>query len=499
MDQSDIYKAELVPTNPQQAIELAEVDLNFLAGLCMYDKMQFLFPKMFLVIWEFLKIEVMKNRHFPQLALGIPRGFAKTTLMKLWIVFCVLFTRKSFLLVVSYNEDHAINIVKDACDMLSSPNIIALFGDWRTNLERDKQTIKIFNFRARKIIIAGIGAKGSIRGLNVGNDRPDLMIFEDYQSKKESENEALSEELYKEMLGTIMKACSPFGCMYIYVANMYPTPGSILKKLKANKDWLSFIVGAILADGSSLWEELQPVKQLLEEYMKDLRAGHPEVFLAEKLNDEHAGIKAGIDITKIPRFPYDEHELPQGRALIIDPALDNPNSDYNGIGLVGIYDGKPCLEEVKLEKFSPLGLIKAALLMGFRTGARLIAVENKAYQASLLFWFNEVCEQNGIEGFQFMPLNTGTSSKNGKIRDFLTELTKKEVYIKDSVRPYLINEIIKWNPLKTKNQDTCLDLGCFSKKVFEQYGHMMTMPYEATVQELMSNISVRSEAENCMF
>lgn len=489
---------ELVDLNPAEAINLAERDLNFLAALCLTEHMKFLFPPMFVAMWGFLKEKVNLFRQFPQLAVGIPRGFAKTTLVKIWIVYCVLFTDKRCIVVVSAIEDHAINIIRDVCEMLSHPNIVTLFGRWDINIKRKQESCKIFAFRGRTIILGAIGTTGSIRGLNIGHERPDVMIFEDFQKKEESENEDISNKLYEKMIGTFMKACAPFGCMFIFVANMYPTVGSILKKLKLNSDWTSFIVGAILSNGTSLWEDLQPLDQLLEEYEKDLRAGVPQVFLAEKLNDENAGIKAGIDITKIPMFPFEESELPQGRAVVIDPALDNPTSDYNGIGLMGMYDGVPYLEKVILGKFSPLELIKQALILAITTGTKLICVENVAYQASLLFWFNKIAQDNNIQGFHFMPLNIGIKSKNAKIMSTLKELAKAEVGIKAQVRPLLINEIIKFNPLKKNNQDTVLDLLTFLKKVIEQFLELMFMPYEPEYLSAQKATPLL-ESDNCSF
>lgn len=487
-----------ISVDPQQAIELAEKDLDFLAGLVLAEELLFKFPLMFHVLWGFLKEKVHLFRDFSKLAIGIPRGFAKTTLMKIFVVYLILFSNKKCIVVISYIEDHAINIIKDVCDWLSHPNIVLLFGDWSLNQDRKQQNCKIFAFRGRKIVLGAIGSNGSIRGLNIGNARPDVMIFEDFQKKKESENEELSKNLYADMIGTFMKSNSPFGCLYIFVANMYPTPGSILKKLKMNPDWKSFIVGAILEDGSSLWEELHPIKLLLEEYMSDLNAGCPEVFLAEKLNDENAGIKAGIDITKLPKCPFDEHEPPQGRAIVIDPALNNPKSDYNGIGLVGVYDGVPVLEKVKLGRYSPFELIKFAIILGFQTNTRLICVENVAMQSTYLFWFNKVCQDNGIEGFHFMPLSVGGYSKNSKIKTFLTEFSKGEVFVRPSVMPELLSEIIKWDPMKTKNQDTVLDLGTFCKKVIEQYMDLMLMPDDLEIQNF-AKATPRTLEENCTF
>lgn len=487
-----------VNLEPEAARNAAKENLNFLAALCLQDDFQFLFPAMFLNIWAFLLSKVYLIRDFSKLAIGIPRGFAKTTVVKIFIVYCVLFTTKKFICVISYKEDHAENIMKDACAMLSSTNIIALFGTWNKNLERDKVDCKIFLFRGRRIILAGLGSNGSIRGLNVGNSRPDVMIFEDFQKKSDSENDELSKKLYTDMHGTFMKAKSPFGCLFIFVANMYPTTGSILKKLKVNKDWTSLIVGGLLQDGSSLWEELQPRAQLLKEYQEDLNANCPEVFLSEVLNDENAGIKAGIDITKIPEYPYDPTELPSGRAIVIDPALDNPTSDYNGIGCIGLYDGVPCLEEVDLGRYDPLKLITIALKMAFRNNCRLICVENANIQATYLFWFNKICQDNGITGFYFEPLQIGGGTKNAKIAAALKKWTARTLLVKPKVKPLLINEIIAWNPNKRNNSDTILDLLVMGDKVVEQHEMLMTMPYESPLSG-MAKPTVLEEIENCDF
>jgi hypothetical protein len=491
-----------VPVNPAEAQKRAEQDMNFLAYLALFEIMQFPFPALYVAMWELMKSKVHLVRDFSKLALGIPRGFAKTTFIKLWIVYCILFTRKSFIIVISYNEDHAISVIADVCKMLSSPNIVTLFGDWTVNRDVNQNILKVFRFRGREIILKAVGAKGGIRGLNYGHKRPDVIVFEDYQKKQESENEEVSTALYKDMIGTAMKTKSPFGCLFIFVANMYPTPGSILKKLKTNSDWISLILGGIVVDekgdSQSLWEDLHPLTQLLDEYESDLKAGCPEVFLAEVLNDETAGIKVGIDITKLPKFPYDAGELPQGRAVVIDPALDNPSSDYNGIGLVGLFDGKGVLEEADLARYNPLQLIKNAIILAYRTSTRLICVESVAYQASLLFWFNKICQDNGIEGFYFMALKVGGRSKNAKIIAALRKWQAGEQYVKDKVRPLIINEIIKFDPLKKNNQDTCLDLLTFVDMVIEQHRELMYMPYE---EEMMAvaNAAPRLEEENCTF
>lgn len=462
-----------------EPIEHARQDLNFLAGLAMPEVFVFLFPKLFVALYKFIREFLAKSRDFSKLAIGIPRGFAKTTFVKIVMLYIILFTQRKFILVISHVQAHGVNIVKDVIDMLSHPNIRNLFGDWATNVIRDRQEIKEFHFRGRRITLAAVGSEGNIRGLNVGHARPDVMIFEDFQPKEASENLELSEKLYQHMLGTIMKAKNPAGCLFIFVANMYPTPGSILKKLKNNKDWISFIVGGILADGTSLWEELQPIEQLVDEYQADENAGHPEIFNAEVLNDENAGMKVKIDLNKIPVSPYsDESEEPQGRIIIIDPAMDNPNSDYNGILQVGIYDGMGVAEKIILDRLSPMDLIKQALAMALESRTRVICVEIGAYQGSLLFWFNFVCSEEDIQGFTFVPITSGGVSKNGRIGASLKSIMAAQMYINNEVRGHWVHELMSWNPLKRNNNDTALDLVAYIPKALEEHGALCELASE---------------------
>jgi len=77
--ESDAFYGNLEQTyNREQAIEAAKADLNFLAPLAIPIVFKFLFPPMFLLIWQLLQGAVAKVRDFTQLVLGIPRGFGKT-------------------------------------------------------------------------------------------------------------------------------------------------------------------------------------------------------------------------------------------------------------------------------------------------------------------------------------------------------------------------------------------------------------------------------------
>ena len=457
-------------TSASEAAELTRKDLNFLGMLAAPEEFSYAFPPFYLALFSLLTAFKSKLERY---AIGIPRGFAKTTFIKLLCLWYILFSHKQFILIVGAAEDLAVNTLSDICDLLGSPNIRKLFGNYRANIEVDTQSLKVFNFRGRDIVLRAIGAGTAVRGINRKNKRPDVIIMDDVQKRETSENKELSDQLLKWLLGTLMKARSNDGCTFIYVGNMYPQ-NCILDKLKHNTQWTSFIVGGILADGTSLWEELRPIEELLSEYQSDSEMGHADIFISEILNSTDIASASGIDISKIPVLPdYYSDADPEGSFIIIDPSSGKKQGDDCTINHYSVCDGKPIFDELVAGTFSPLETIKQAIGLGLKNNTRLIAVEGVAYQSTLLFWFEKYCEDEGISGFEFVELSPKGQAKNNRIKRGLLQVLKSEIYLGPNVRSRVLNQIIEWNPLKTTNTDDIIDPIGYVEEVMRDYPHLI--------------------------
>lgn len=486
-----------ITADAAQIKEAAKNSLDFLAALALPLVYQFAYPPVLLSAWDWLTGKSFTPRTFPKLALGLPRGFSKTTLMKLFILYCILFSKKKFILVIAANASLAENILADVIDMLEEPNIKKVFGDWRIGVEKDTQALKKFSFCGRTIILAGLGAGGSLRGLNLKNERPDIMVFEDIQTREQAESQIQSEALEKWMLGTAMKAKSPFGCTFIFLANMYPTKWSILKKLKYNSTWTKFIAGGILEDGTSLWEELFPIEQLMEEFQADLESGHPEIFYSEVLNDENATTNNLIDLSLLPPIPYSEGDTHGGNFIIIDPASGKLNSDAVSIGYFEIHDTAPVMMEVKDDRYSPGDTIREALEIALRKNCTIIAIESNAYQSSLCYWFAFICQQMGIIGIEPVEVYSGTASKNSRILNMFKSYAKGELFIHPDARAAAHLQISQFNALKKNNIDGILDLLTYAPKVIELYGAFITNSTIISLQQLEHARVLSAEDTSC--
>lgn len=459
-------QTEELSVSASEAAAAAKQDFNFLAMLAMAGEFLFSFPLFYITLFHLLTSFSKKVERF---AIGIPRGFAKTTFIKILCVWYILFSHKSFILVVSASEKKSISIISDICDMLSSPNIRRLFGHWDANIETDQAATKVFHFRGRQIILWAAGAGSSVRGINRKNKRPDVIVMDDIQEREDAPNAELARELTAWMLSTLMKARSPFHCTFIFVGNMYPQ-NSILEKLKQNHQWVSLVVGGIKENGESLWEELKPIDELLDEFESDTLMGHPEVFISEVLNSTEIALASGIDPRKISHPPSHFLTDDPGEAsfILIDPSSGKKGGDDCTIEHWEVKDGIPMFDELHSGTFSPLDTIRTAVELGLARNTRAIFVEGVAYQSTLLFWFEQFCttaELNKvgvIHGFKFLELSPKGVNKNTRIKKGFTKLVPNmdgvpECYLHPTVRSLVIAQYMQWNPLKVTNIDDIID------------------------------------------
>lgn len=453
-------------------IKLAQTDFNFFAGLCLPEVMEFEFPAEYMAMTEMVEEAALsRDKIDHNFALGLPRGFAKTTWAKLFTAWCFCFTERQYALCGSSNESKAQSFTADVARILKSPNLTRLFGSYEEGAEKDSATLKVFNYRGKTRVLHAVGAKGDPRGYNISFLRPDIHVCDDIQSRDNAKSEAESASLLEWYLSTFYLTKSPKGLIHLYIGNTFPYKGCILSTLRKNPDYISFVVGGILANGESLWPELNTAEKLKEDFKRLLRLGQPEIFLSEIMNDDRSVTAIGFDYSKLPQWDKDESYPPSSGFIIIDVAGDKKDSDDTAIGAALIYDDltKPYFRAVEAGKFSPLETLKRAMKMAISLNIQAIFIEAVAYQSSLLFWATYICNQLGIEGFKFLPIHPRRAPKNVRIMDSLRQLQTGEIILHPDVSAIVQNQISDFDPTKTDNKDDILDLLDYMKEIPQKH------------------------------
>lgn len=478
--------------NSEEVKAAAKEDMDWFGGLALPDVLTLAFPAFYVYLWATVVAVFDKPRDFSKFALGLPRGHAKTMVVKLLVLFAVLFSKKRYILIIGANKDKAAAIVSDVCDMLDSSNIRTIFGNWRYDIEKDTETLKKFSFNGRPVIIEAAGQGTAVRGAQHKNARPDFIICDDAQTKECAESIQESKSFQSWFIGTVMKLKNPMGCTYIYIGNMYkdmeiiPNSGQyccMLRNLQKSSNWTSFIVGAILEDFTALWEELHPLEQLLEEFKGDLELGQPEIFYAEVLNDPRASASYFIDVSKIAQKLTAIEDVHQGSFIMIDPATSKQTPDQMVIGYFEIYDQIPHWEECHDGKYNSMAAGYKAVELALRKQCTCIIVESNAYQYALCEIIQFVLDQLGVVGINVIPIYSGGKSKNSRILSSFKTMMKREFTMSPSVYNKYSTQALQFDPSITTNLDDILDTAALAERAPIEFKQFMTVIGDLSAEE----------------
>lgn len=460
------FVEESLAFNAGEIQHAMQQDMDAFAAVAAPDSSKYAFPPFFKTVWDLITRAAMKpGRVFERLAIGIPRGHAKTAVIKLYVLFCILFTKKRYILIVGASVTKARASIADIIRMLGSPNIRSIFGDWDAETHTNTQDKKVFRFRGRLVVLEGAGTGTAIRGANEGDARPDVMIFDDTQTAECNKSDTEAEAYRTWFFGTALKAKSMYGCVFIYIGNMYPDienpPQSglyncMLRNLQRDPAWTSLVTGAILEDGTALWEELQPLEELLKEWAQDKRAGQEEIFLSEALNIPNGTKSRHVDTSKF-HITYDaDFQLHQGHFFVLDPATSKATPDQFVFNECKVFSGRVCSINLIVEKLSAPLAVHRILDLCLQRGVHVVFVEANAYQYTLVEWLEFITAQRGIFGINFIPY-TQHQNKNGRLLKWMRGMEAGEMSMVPEVASLVKDQCVKFNPAKSNNLDDIID------------------------------------------
>lgn len=215
-------EAQLLSVQLSEAYNRGREDINFFAALCMPEIFIYSLPVFYIAAWQLIcsQDEDRADKLF-RFALGLPRGHAKTTFVKIIICWMIVYDQASFILVVCSNSGLAENLLADIDDILASDNITSIYGQWEATKAIDSKDTKKAAYHGRSVTLVARGWSAGIRGINLKNQRPDFIFCDDAQTKDNDNSPTEREKLMGELVGTIFKAVAHRGRRTIvYVGNL---------------------------------------------------------------------------------------------------------------------------------------------------------------------------------------------------------------------------------------------------------------------------------------
>lgn len=434
----------------EQLIKLIRYDCEAFFGFYLGEELTLDVPEFHKEIWDEL-LELLDQINDPEMLtgtlhklIGVPREHSKTTTIKLACVLLLRYSRLSFLAYISNTFNAGLNAVKDIHAFFRSQQDQDLYGPWKHEKASEQVGEFLFSIstplssKPKDIIMKAFGVSTQIRGTVIKNRRPDLMVFDDCESRETADSPVQQAKLDAWCLGTALKSMAKLG-VAIFIGNML-TDTSLLARLSKEPSWNATVFGSIVRDQHGnlrpLWDGRWTLEALLDEYASYRRLGNGHIWEAEMMNLTAKEI-LGESMENAIRVPYPPVEKIQAGFICLDPAFgENAWHDFSAITVHALVEGvqTPVIVDYWHGRAKEEGLLDEMIRLSFIWGIGTWCIESVAAQKLLLKLFKLLLVTRGMspETFLMIPVTPKGESKPARIVAFRTAVAKESYAIAEN-------------------------------------------------------------------
>jgi predicted phage terminase large subunit-like protein len=353
-------------------------------------------------------------------AIASPRGFAKSTLVCLFLTsWCALTGRKHFILIISDTLTQAkLHLGALKAELENNRMINWLYGDV-VGVTWGEERI-IVNTPNGEVMIMALGAGTKIRGLKFKQYRPELVVIDDLENSEMVYSPERRQKLQRWFDYDLKSGVDKDGDI-IYLGTILHYD-ALLKKVVERKgqyqSWQTIMFKALDENGESIWPDRYPTETL--KAMRDDPA-HPKyvgslVFSQEYQNEPQDDkdriirpewLKHYQLLRRVMEMPGEnDEEKRQGFiksfseiVAAVDPAIgDKEQSDFFSMYVMGVE--KVTNNEYQLDllrgKFTIDEQVEKIVEMCKTWQVKVLGIESNAYQAGLFQLVRSAMHKAGL-------------------------------------------------------------------------------------------------------
>ncbi|MFA6475736.1 MAG: hypothetical protein WCV88_06145 [Patescibacteria group bacterium] len=421
---------------PAERIYLCEKDFSLF--LCYYFTEYLVYPFAPFHYEMFGDLKDLTERKIRELAWVMFRESAKTSFAKIYLIWLIIYKKKKYLNVDSFDKANAESILFDVVTSLqTNQKILADFGElYNRKRDPDEATIKrISNFITNNgVRVEAHSTQESVRGRLFGEQRPDFVLLDDFETSKTKDSLAYTQQVIKHI--DEFKAGLGPEAIVIYLGNYITELGSIqslIDRAKTDTGLRIRMVG--VEDGGNAWpgkygltdaEVVGTNKVSLEDKKKQLGSS---VYSAEMLNqpiDEETQEFRKELFLKIDQDTVDNKDT--RRFVTIDTAIsEKAEADFTGVAVNYVDNENKWHLIAKRYKFSPKDLIELLFSLYREYSPEKIGIEKTIYLQVFKPFLDDECRKRNV----FLPiveLEHAQVNKHTRIRALLPRYESKSIF-----------------------------------------------------------------------
>lgn len=431
---------------------------------------------------EMFRLFTSTNPADSRVAVAMPRGHVKTTMVKVAAVYLFLYSDWDFILYCSGTKDLVTPYVLDVAQMMTTENFTSVYGETKFSVRQEGNGFYLFElgFNKKSCILRGIGAGQRIRGLNIKNRRPQVVLADDIEDSDDTTTPKAHDKLKSWWFGPFIKALSPANNAVRVTGNLIARV-SLLQLLLESPLYKSKIFGCIRGNGQPLWPEMFPLEKLLAEYKDYQRNGEGHTWLAEMQNTPSPKGGAVCDISQILYLPA---RLPQEVAnnlgfITVDPAFTaNAGSDAAAVTVSKFISDVQRWQTVEVSKARArnLGdLWHRIQHLADKWFVKAIGIEVAGVQVAIVEAIQNLAWVNARFDLTFFPLPTHNVAKRSRIKAWAQLLYKDNGLFALTEGDFVLTqELAKYDPNTDVNDDNAIDAGAHQLTAVREHMYTIT-------------------------
>ncbi|XAI96498.1 terminase large subunit [Microcystis phage Mel-JY34] len=331
-----------------EAVQLSAQDSVFYSKFFFPRTVRQEVPRMHKEMWAAL--EKPSQRY---VGIEVFRDGAKTSLTRLYTSKRVAFGISHTIMMVSKAEAHAVRSVRWLKRQVQYNTLWAETFQLRAGSKWSEGEIEIIHgVDEYPIYVVAVGMTGQIRGINLDDFRPDLIVGDDVDDEESAgtpEQRKKSSSLFFGALSQSLAAPTEASDPRLVLLATPQHKEDIIETCKRDPRWNVVTFSCFDENGESAWPAKFPTAFLIEEKESYIARNQLAVWMREKecklISDETASFRT--------EWLQWTQELPAGTRWMVamDPASsDDPNAAEFGIVLVGFHGKKVFIEREFAER-----------------------------------------------------------------------------------------------------------------------------------------------------
>ena len=386
---------DYLPISPKDAVAIGATSLTRYGRL--------FFPKTFRQASPVFHEEIGQTFDNPDLrnvAIEVFRDGAKTTLVRTLLSRRIAYGISRTILVVSASQGHSILTLRWIKRQVEHNRLwTETFGLKKGSKWSDDHCEIHHKAFDTPITILALGITGQLRGYNIDDHRPDLIICDDTSTDEAANSPGQRAKELNLVFGALLNSLAPKSEAPYAKAIILDTPKSkfdLIEGCEDDPEWTFIRYGIFDQNGESRWPQRYPTEELVKAKEAAIRVGRLSIWMKEKeckiISAETASFKAENLMhweTLPPRATY---------VISIDPASsDDVKADDNVVAVLAFHKDNVYLVDYKAAVGQDPEMVKATVFEFARRWRPLgVVVESIAYQRVLAWYLEKAMREQRV-------------------------------------------------------------------------------------------------------